>query len=282
MARTIVDQTLPDVVYNEDTKLWACCGIDSSGNVKCPNPSDETFNAPSPEDIQSYYLAGSGAIGASSPTSTSSMSSTTSATSTSATSSTSSATSSTAASSASASPTPAASSGLSSGAKAGIGVGVALGVLGVLFIVFAIFSRQRRKQRRIGSQNGGDGDPYPPAQQMQLAEHPQQNMPLQGGWRGHPDAKHELPANENGTGTTQTPTGVWSDSGRGSTWKGSSTASDSGVGTMNSNTGTMFSGAHTWQSSQPSEGNYSELPEQRGYRNVVEMDAQQGPRSPGR
>ena len=44
------DLHLPDVVYNQTTKIWHCCGL-INGSVRCDTPTDETLSAPAPSAL---------------------------------------------------------------------------------------------------------------------------------------------------------------------------------------------------------------------------------------
>ncbi|KAL8946011.1 MAG: hypothetical protein Q9222_007536 [Ikaeria aurantiellina] len=141
-----------DIIYSSDTGLWACCTND--GELDCSNPTDETFQAPSPGDLKEIV----------SSSSTSSTSSPASSTGSSASS------SSTLPSSTAWSTAPAAntspdsnanvatfecanggqcpgSTGLSNGAKAGIGVGATIAGLAVLAAIFFLIRQSRRRKR---------------------------------------------------------------------------------------------------------------------------------------
>jgi len=53
------DRTVRDVVWNATSALWNCCGANAAnGNAQCNAPTDETFNAPAPAALQTYYQAG--------------------------------------------------------------------------------------------------------------------------------------------------------------------------------------------------------------------------------
>jgi hypothetical protein len=126
---TCSDQTLPDVVYNETTDIWHCCGVDSNGDVRCDTPTAETFSAPAPSALSATFT-----VGASPSTASASLSSTSS-TSSSPTSSTSSPTQSPKLS----------AGGLSGGAKAGIGIGCAIVGLAILGLLAWFFAHRRNK-----------------------------------------------------------------------------------------------------------------------------------------
>jgi hypothetical protein len=109
----------------------------------CQTPSNETFNAPEPSDLQTYMKI---------PLSTTSMASwefssypATSTGSTHATAATSDTTPVSTVNVVQSPPPP--SSGLSTGAKAGIGVGVAVGALAVLGALMYVLAQRRRKTR---------------------------------------------------------------------------------------------------------------------------------------
>lgn len=139
------DNPVPDVIYNPDTGLWACCGWSYTTGTDCANPTNETFVAPAPSLLLAAASISSSITGtatSSTASSTTTPSSSSSSTLTSAaiprlTSTASfSASSSYSSSSASASSSASSVSGLSSGTKAGIAIGV---VLGVLLLALAFF-----------------------------------------------------------------------------------------------------------------------------------------------
>lgn len=124
------DRAKKDVVYNSSTNLWNCCGEDmATGNANCGDPTDESFDAPAENQLQTYYTAGS------TLTSTKPSSASRTATKTPTTS-------------------AASSSGLSTGAAAGIGV--ACGIVGLALIGFLVFFLFRRRRRGLE----GDSTPY--------------------------------------------------------------------------------------------------------------------------
>ena len=139
----------PDVVYNPDTGLWACCSW-SDGVLDCNNPTDETWAAPAPSVLLAAASAHSTIV---STSTSSSSSSTTSSSSSSITSSATTTSTNNAAGTTGTSPVPAStassssSSGLSTGAKAGIGVGVSLGVLLLALAFFSVY-RVGKKSRQ--------------------------------------------------------------------------------------------------------------------------------------
>lgn len=137
------DQPEPDAVYNPTTSLWQCCGLGSQGEVDCSNPKGRTFRAPPPQELSKFSIFTSSVSLQAARSSTSS---------------TSSATSSTTAepslaseggtSISSLSPAVAqASSELSVGGKAGISVGVVLGVaiIALLSVLLYILKRKPRQ-----------------------------------------------------------------------------------------------------------------------------------------
>jgi len=120
------DTGFPDIVYDGSNDIWKCCGT-SSGRT-CQAPSNESFIAPAPSSLLTYWLAGiSTFVPSSTMTSTSIAINTNSATPTTG---------------------PAdgtsASSSLSTGAKAGIGVGSAVGAIILITIGIYIIARRRR------------------------------------------------------------------------------------------------------------------------------------------
>jgi hypothetical protein len=114
--------TLPDIKYVSDT-MWVCCGVDENGNRNCENPTDETFDAAAQSALATLWTAG-----VSSPTSSAVVSSATSALPTE-----------------TGHQTSSTNNGLSTGAQAGIGVGVAVGGLAVIFIAAFLFFRRRKQ-----------------------------------------------------------------------------------------------------------------------------------------
>ncbi|KAL9591465.1 MAG: hypothetical protein Q9179_007694, partial [Wetmoreana sp. 5 TL-2023] len=130
-----------DVVYNRTTGLWACCFGDR-GTRNCNYPTDDTFQAPPPEELKTIASSTSDP-GTSSPTSSASQLRTT----------TSSAAPSATPNSSSTPQTthnPCAESGgcpssLSSGAKAGIGVGATIAGLALIAMIFFMFRRRAHK-----------------------------------------------------------------------------------------------------------------------------------------
>ncbi|KAL9095001.1 MAG: hypothetical protein Q9165_002603 [Trypethelium subeluteriae] len=148
------DQAMTDAVYNTTAKLWQCCGTDLSGNPACGDPLQEYFSAPAPEDLVSTYIIASASSDqpawefSSSAAPMSPASATVSPTAN--TNATRSATSSgLATASNAATDTPALLPGLSSNARAGIGV--AAGTSGVLIgaAIIWLFLRRRRQKRRL-------------------------------------------------------------------------------------------------------------------------------------
>ncbi|KAF7509250.1 hypothetical protein GJ744_008144 [Endocarpon pusillum] len=124
------DQALPDVIYNPTTALWACCSTLSDGAISCLDPTNETFQAASPEALLS-----STSISASSAATTVPFS---------------------------ASSSPAVDkvfSSLSTGAKTGIGVGAGIGLVIVLtLLVWAITAT--KKLRKMRRPNSSAASPY--------------------------------------------------------------------------------------------------------------------------
>lgn len=105
------------------TNLWACCSAPAAGG--CGKPTDETFQAPPPEDLKplsttatsSSTTAVVSTAGTSAPLVTTTLSS----------------------------DYVAGRSGVSSGAEAGIAVGAFVGVLVLLALAFFLFRRRRRR-----------------------------------------------------------------------------------------------------------------------------------------
>lgn len=127
-----------DVVYNSVSNLWSCCSY-PNGTTNCELPTDDTFAAISPEEFSSTATSSSSA-----PHTRSSRVSKAATNSNSAPAASTSPSSSISGSSNTATPPPASnvSSGLSTGAKAGIGVGC--GILGVAVLTGVVFLVRRR------------------------------------------------------------------------------------------------------------------------------------------
>ncbi|KAE9367703.1 hypothetical protein N431DRAFT_561598 [Stipitochalara longipes BDJ] len=120
------DLEAPDVVYNETTQIWHCCGI-TNGSIRCDLPTDETFTALAPSLLSATFtVAATPSTAAASPSSTSS---TTTTTPPSAPTQTSDGTEN--------------GGGLSGGAKAGIGIGCAVVALAGLGVLIWFFARRR-------------------------------------------------------------------------------------------------------------------------------------------
>ncbi|KAE8422678.1 hypothetical protein BDV36DRAFT_291177 [Aspergillus pseudocaelatus] len=123
------DTSIPDIVYDSGDDIWKCCG-GTFEKRDCQSPSSEdSFHAASQNDLIAYWSAGSSAAIPSSPlTPTPSGSSSGSTTVT-----------------AESHLSDDGSSSLSTGAKAGIGIGAAVG--GILLITGAFFLIRRRRQK---------------------------------------------------------------------------------------------------------------------------------------
>ncbi|KAF2096057.1 hypothetical protein NA57DRAFT_78827 [Rhizodiscina lignyota] len=148
------DQPFPDVKWNETLNEWQCCGANSKGEVSCNAPTtNEFFDAPAPSLLSTTATPGqttsakgtrtrtrTPATGTKSPTV------------------------------APATSAPASSSGLSTGAKAGIGVGAALGALVVIGLIawFLLRRRSSKKAETMGSASGMDSQ----AQHFQQDQQP--------------------------------------------------------------------------------------------------------------
>jgi hypothetical protein len=146
-----VDFDRPDAVYDYETNLWSCCGTDAKGELNCSDPSNETFFAPSPEELVASFsvpISGWSATSTSFATPTISNPRSISATTRSVT---------------TTSTTPSTSEGgggggnvivqqsstgsISSGAAAGIGVGSGIGVLAIGIAIWFCLAKQRRNKR---------------------------------------------------------------------------------------------------------------------------------------
>jgi len=134
------DLDLTDIVYNQTTKTWACCGT-TNGIVHCGTPTLETFKAPAPSALSATYTVPSTV--ATGPASSSSVSSSSSST----------ATGTGAAGSGNGNGNNG-SGGLSTGAQAGIGVGCAIAGLAMLGLLGWLFLRRRRRHTAQGAAYG--------------------------------------------------------------------------------------------------------------------------------
>lgn len=134
------DRVLRDVVWNGTSSLWNCCGANAAnGNPQCEAPTDETFNAPAPSALQTYYVAGAAATRA-----------------------------------ATHSATARAHAGLSAGAAAGIGVVCGIAGVAVLGGLAYMVWRRRRAARGLGgavapykyaaAEMATDANTWPPAE----------------------------------------------------------------------------------------------------------------------
>ena len=130
--------TTSNVVYDQDSHLWACCYSDDY--VDCKTPTEFTFQAPAPQDLKRVVSSSSPSPSAAAnsisvisyPTSSSS--------------------SSNSLSPLGDDPSPVGSrenDSLGSGAKAGIGVGVAVAAL-LLIAALLLFWHRRRQQGSTG------------------------------------------------------------------------------------------------------------------------------------
>ncbi|PMD56091.1 uncharacterized protein K444DRAFT_72060 [Hyaloscypha bicolor E] len=134
-----------DIVYNNGTKLWSCCGTESDNTtVNCNDPTTIIFSDPAPTALSTTFSVGSTA-GTSIPSSTSSVTTTSI--------SSSSATTPSGSPSQTGTGSPQPSSGLSTGAKAGIGVGAAIIGIAVLVGVFVLYRRRKRSSMQPPSYN---------------------------------------------------------------------------------------------------------------------------------
>ncbi|PMD46401.1 hypothetical protein L207DRAFT_628951 [Hyaloscypha variabilis F] len=129
------DLNVPDVVYNDTTQTWHCCG-QTNGSIRCDIPTAETFAAPAPSALLATFVVGSApSTLAASPSSTSLT--TTTPSSSSSTSQTSS--------------IVANGGGLSEGAKAGIGIGC--GIIGLAgFSALTWFFTHRKNTHEVEKQ----------------------------------------------------------------------------------------------------------------------------------
>ena len=135
---------LPDVTWNSTSGLWQCCGVDSSNNPACDDPTNEQFIAPSPAALQTIFSISRDGWPATStvlPSTSTLLPAASSTTLTSAM-----VPSVTTAISEATSTSSIAPSGLSSGTKAGVGIGAAFAFLSVLGLVAYLIVRKRRHQ----------------------------------------------------------------------------------------------------------------------------------------
>ena len=144
------DLHLPDVVYNQTTKIWHCCGL-INGFVRCDTPTDETLSAPAPSALSVTFSVGPTPVTAASfPSSTSPTTSP----------------------STSQTPGPQATGGgLSGGTKAGIGAGCAIVGVAIIGLLAWFFSRRRTKHAAMRETPGMDYG-YNPAVGGYKAERP--------------------------------------------------------------------------------------------------------------
>lgn len=144
------DLRLPDVVYNQTTKIWHCCGL-INGFVRCDTPTDETFSAPAPSALSVTFSVGPTPVtAASSPSSTSPT---------------------TSPSASQTSGPQATGGGLSGGAKAGIGAGCAIVGVAIIGLLAWFFSRRRTRHAAMRETPGMDYG-YNPAVGGYKAERP--------------------------------------------------------------------------------------------------------------
>lgn len=146
-------QFLPDVTWNSTSGLWQCCGVDSNNNPACNDPTNEQFIAPSPAALQTIFSISRDGWTATSTTLLSMSTPFPDATSTTPVSAVKpSAT--TAVSEATTTP-PVSPNGISSGTKAGVGIGASLVLLTVFGLVaYLVFHKRKRRlcaQQRVDS-----------------------------------------------------------------------------------------------------------------------------------
>jgi hypothetical protein len=136
------------VVHNNETQLWACCGVDENGGVDCNNPTRETFEAEAPEAMLK-------AVSSSDTTSTSSSATSSIATQTTVTGTRSSSVTTMAPAAASSTSNTPPLSELSENAQKTLGVGLGSGVFGALTILVAYVAWRTHKnsqKRRIDAE----------------------------------------------------------------------------------------------------------------------------------
>jgi hypothetical protein len=150
-----------DIVYNNVSQIWSCCGTESDNStVNCNSPTKEIFDDPAPSDLSTTFSVGTAAVTATttSPSSTSTPIQTTPFSTSSAATNSSGLPSQTSASQPSA--------GLSTGAKAGIGIGAALGALAVLVGGIILLRRKQRNSSSPGIGYEAKAPPPPPPQEL--------------------------------------------------------------------------------------------------------------------
>ncbi|KAL8663712.1 MAG: hypothetical protein Q9202_003658 [Teloschistes flavicans] len=125
-----------DIVFAPATNLWACCSA-----AGCGSPTDETFQAPAPEDLKTLSTTSASSTASSSTASTTGASSAPPVVTT--TPSASSSTTNVTQENTAPQNAPRVS-GLSGGAKAGIAVGAVIGGLALIALAVFLFRRRRR------------------------------------------------------------------------------------------------------------------------------------------
>ena len=146
MLRFSDGHKVSDIVYSGADALWHCCGTNEGGDTDCSAPTNETFQAPAPEKLTDYASPTTLSTATTGPAASSSSPLI--------------AQSSSTAHNATAIPTssPATSyPGLSSGTKAGIGVGVVLGVacIVMLTLILILIRKRRRPWRTVPANTKG-------------------------------------------------------------------------------------------------------------------------------
>ncbi|WPG97802.1 Hypothetical protein R9X50_00058300 [Acrodontium crateriforme] len=198
------------IQWNTSTNVWGCCGGDGCDantifNQTFSAISPPNFQAAASSPLQTSSVASSSATSSASSSSTSSLSgSTTSSVSTSSTTQSSLTTQTTTSGSVSA---QSSSSNLSGGAKAGIGIGVAIGALTVIGAGAFFFLRRHKHASTIAFTSDAKTHYQPPPGYEPVQNHPamsemgdaapkaELHTPVSGGeLQGDIPTRHELPA----------------------------------------------------------------------------------------
>ncbi|TVY35975.1 hypothetical protein LSUB1_G005603 [Lachnellula subtilissima] len=155
-----------DIVYNKTTDRWHCCGS-TDGIIHCDDPEPEEFDAPGPVHLGHGYYTVPSVVS----TTAASISTHTHTSSTSDPSAPVGVSASASASAISVSKSTSSAGTLSTGAKAGIGIGSAIG--GLVIIGLMIFFAMRHRRNKQGSYSGAEVGPSPVTDRGALVErHP--------------------------------------------------------------------------------------------------------------
>lgn len=152
LLRIIENLYRADIVYNNASRLWACCGTESDNNtVNCLEPTSQEFDDPAPGSLSATFSAGSTAsTGVATSSSISSANTQTTAISSLPTS----VATTSALPSQTSTSQPSSRGDLSTRAKAGVGIGVSIGAIVVLLGATLLFIRSKRKSQMIQSVTG--------------------------------------------------------------------------------------------------------------------------------